>query len=303
MIRLPSRHPRGVNRRQGHDLGCPTGIERFVQGSARVTPSPGGKHMQTRHRAAATALLLTATAGMAATGGAAEASGTHHTGDRAARTLTITITSKAGGVKLSDDRFRPGNTIFKVKNKDGKAARGLIQVLRLEARLHTRRRRSTTSGTLFDRPPTNVPAVKQHRQTTSSSTAACPTSEEGRQASQQVGRQDQQGRAPTTSVNLDKDTLTSFKVKGDRQRRALPRQDGFDQRRSPATTPPATTFKAGKNNAASGWMSTTNKALEPHFVDMRAGQEGHEELGHHRPRSRDRTRRPSSRTVARPTPA
>ena len=87
--------------------------------------------MQTRHRAAATALLLTATAGMAATGGAAEASGTHHAGDRAARTLTVTIKSKAGAVKLSDDKIRPGNTIFKVKNVDGKASKGLVQVFRL----------------------------------------------------------------------------------------------------------------------------------------------------------------------------
>ena len=59
---------------------------------------------------------------MAATGGAAEASGSHHTGDRAARKLAITIKSKAGAVKLSDDRFRPGNTIFKVKNRTARPA-------------------------------------------------------------------------------------------------------------------------------------------------------------------------------------
>src|SRR4051794_36737654 len=87
--------------------------------------------MQTRYRAAATALLLTATAGMAATVGAAEASGTHHSADKA-KTLTITITSKANKVKLSDDKIRPGNTMFRVKNVDGTDSNGLMQLLRLK---------------------------------------------------------------------------------------------------------------------------------------------------------------------------
>lgn len=74
--------------------------------------------MQTRYRAAATALLLTATTGLAATG-AAQASGTHHPGARAASRLVVTIKSTANGVKLSESKIRPGNTIFKVKKTDG----------------------------------------------------------------------------------------------------------------------------------------------------------------------------------------
>ena len=45
--------------------------------------------MQTRYRAAATALLLTATGGLAATGGTAEASGTHHTSTRATHSRCV----------------------------------------------------------------------------------------------------------------------------------------------------------------------------------------------------------------------
>ena len=70
--------------------------------------------MQTRYRAAATALLLTAAGGLAATQGAADASGTHHTVARAATRLTVTITSTKSGGRLSSTTFRPGKTVFKV---------------------------------------------------------------------------------------------------------------------------------------------------------------------------------------------
>ena len=226
--------------------------------------------MQTRHRAAATALLLTATAGMAATGGAAEASGTHHTGDRAARTLTITIKSKAGGVKLSDDRFRPGNTVFKVKNKDGKSARGLLQVLRLRPG-YTLPEAFDDFGHLFDPPPTNVPAVNNIDDNVVFYGGMSAPKKAGGPAKKWAVKIDKPGTYYV--VNLDKGVLTSFKVKGDRQRRALPRQDGSI---NPVTShnPAGNDFKAGKNNAASGWMSTTNKALEPHFVDIEQVKKG-----------------------------
>src|ERR1044072_130406 len=81
-------------------------------------PVPGGRDMHTRYRAAAVALLMTAAGGVVAIGGAAQASGSHHAGAGAGKTLTITIKSKAHAVKLSDTKFRPGNTIFKLRNMD-----------------------------------------------------------------------------------------------------------------------------------------------------------------------------------------
>src|SRR5215218_5053992 len=85
--------------------------------------------MHTRSCAAATALLLTASAaGVALAGSSAQASGSH-VSHRAATKLVVTIKSTPSGPVLSDSRFRPGNTIFKVK-RDG--AGGLMQVFRLK---------------------------------------------------------------------------------------------------------------------------------------------------------------------------
>ena len=95
--------------------------------------------MQTRYRAAATALLMTATAGMAATGGAAEASGTHHAA-KAAKSLTDHDQVQGRRREPVRGPIRPGNTIFKVKNIDGKASRGLVQIFRLKGGYTPRRR-------------------------------------------------------------------------------------------------------------------------------------------------------------------
>jgi hypothetical protein len=74
-------------------------------------------------------------------------------------------------------------------------------------------------------------------------------------------------------ANLDKNSLTTLTVAGSRQKRALPHQDGFIDPKS-ANNPSGNTFKAGKHNAAQGWMSTTNKAKEPHFVDIEQVKKG-----------------------------
>src|SRR5438046_1439847 len=88
--------------------------------------------MQTRYRTAAatSVLLLTATAGLAATGGAADASGTHHTSARAAKSLTVRITSTKSGPQLSTRTLRPGRTLFKVVRGN---AGGSMQLLRIRS--------------------------------------------------------------------------------------------------------------------------------------------------------------------------
>jgi hypothetical protein len=220
--------------------------------------------MQTRYRAAATALLLTATAGLAATGGAAEASGTHAT-HKAAKSLTITIKSGAGGVTLSDSKIRPGNTVLKVKNTAGKPGRGLIQVLRLKDG-YTLLDAFGDFALAFPEDPTATPDVDAVNRIDDNVVFYG-----GMPAPRREG-----GRATKWAVNLNKpgtyyvanlDTGTppvGLTVKGDKQKRALPSQDGFVN----AASGPGDTnvWKVGKHNADHGWMSTTNNAQEPHFV-------------------------------------
>jgi hypothetical protein len=227
--------------------------------------------MQTRYRAAATALLLTATAGMAATGGAAQASGSHHTGAGAAKTLTITIKNKAGAVKLSDDRFRPGNTIFKLKNIDGKDSRGLVQIFRLRAGYELSDA-FADFGAAFGSsdPAVVVPAINRIDDNIVFYGGMEAKGDPSKVAKWAV----KINKAGTYYVaNLDKNALTTFKARGDKQRRALPDPDGFVNAVT-SSNPSGNDFKAGKHNAASGWMRTTNHALEPHFVDLEQVKKG-----------------------------
>lgn len=227
--------------------------------------------MQTRYRAAATALLLTATTGMAATGGAAQASGTHHAGSRAAKSLTITIKSKDGAVKLSDDKFRPGNTTFKVKNIDAKASKGLVQIFRLKNG-YTLNDAFADFSQLFTDPPTaeSIAAVNRIDKKVVFYGGMEANGKPSAVSKWAVNID----KAGTYYVaNLDRNTLTTFTVAGGRQKRTLPHQDGFINP-APGKNASGNTFKAGKHNPASGWMSTTNKAEEPHFVDVEQVKKG-----------------------------
>jgi hypothetical protein len=218
--------------------------------------------MQTRHRAAATALLLTATAGMAATGGAAQATGSHHAGAKAAKTLVVTIKSKAHAVKLSDSKIRPGNTIFRVKNIDGKASRGLVQVLRLKPG-YTLTDAFTDFGLAFPsgNTPPDVHAIRRVDRNVVFYGGMEATGKPSH-VNKWAVKIDKPGTYYV--ANLDRNTLGNFTVKGAKQRRALPGQSG---RLNAAPGPHGTNvWKPGKHNAASGWMSTTNRAHEPHFV-------------------------------------
>jgi hypothetical protein len=69
-------------------------------------------------------------------------------------------------------------------------------------------------------------------------------------------------------ANLDKNTLTTLKVKGKHQRRSMPSADGK------LNVAPGNVWKPGKHNAHKGWMNTTNRAAEPHFVDMEHVKKG-----------------------------
>jgi len=221
--------------------------------------------MQTRYRAAATALLMTATAGMAATGGAAEASGTHHAGKAAS--LTVTIKSKDGAVSLSTDTIRPGATTFKVKNIDGKASRGLIQIFRL--------RGSYTLPDAFDDfaaafPESGPPDLDAVNRIDENIVFYGGMEAKGTDVSKWAVKIDKE--ATYYVANLDQNTLTTLTAAGAKQDRPMPTRSGFINAES--TKGGGNKFVAGKHNKAKGWMSTANKAAEPHFVDIEQVKRG-----------------------------
>lgn len=214
--------------------------------------------MQTRHRAAATALLLTATAGLAAAGGGtAQASGSH-TGHRAASKLVITIKDNGSAVTLSDSRIRPGNTIFKVP-PHGQGGPGL-QLFRLKDG-YTLNQAFTDLTAAFGG---DVPSVKKVDKNI--------RFYGGNQMNPKGGDPTYWGiKVDKTGtyyvLDIDSNALAKLKVKGTTQKRTLPAKDGWI---NPATASDGVTnvWKVGKNNPKSGWMSSTNKAKEPHFIDL-----------------------------------
>jgi hypothetical protein len=225
--------------------------------------------MQTRYRAAATALLLTATTGLAATG-AAQASGTHHPGNKA-KTLTITIKSKDGKVKLSDNKIRPGNTEFRVQNIDGKKSKGLVQIFRLKPGYELSDAFTDFPQLFVDQPTADSIAAVNRIDDNVVFYGGMEAKKKKSNVTMWAVKLDKTGTYYV--VNLDQNTRTTLTVAGARQKRSLPHQSGFI---NPVNSKNASgnDFKAGRHNAASGWMSTTNKAKEPHFVDVEQVKKG-----------------------------
>jgi hypothetical protein len=224
--------------------------------------------MQMRYRAAATALLLTATAGVGATGGTAQASGTHHPDARGASKLVVTIKTKAHGLKLSDTKIRPGNTMFKVKNAGGA---GLIQLLRLKPG-YDLSHAFADFGAAFPSGPTqpDVAAVRRIDKHVVFY-GGMETPRKPGKANMWAVKIDKGGTY--YAVNLDANALASLQVKGHSQKRSMPASDGYINAAS-GPHGAGNVFKPGKHNAAKGWMSTTNKAKEPHFVVLQHVKKG-----------------------------
>ena len=214
--------------------------------------------MQMRYRAAATALLLTATAGLAATGGAAEATGTHHTSSRAASRLVVTVKTTASGMSLSEAKIRPGNTLFKVA-PHGKGGTS-VQMVRLRAGYSLTQAFSDINAAFGG----DVKAVRRVDKNMvfygGASVAAKGT------AAQYWGvKVDKRGTY--YFVNTETNALTSLKVKGTTQKRSLPKTDGW-LNAATVNNGAGNQFKVGKHDANRGWMKTTNNAQEPHFFDL-----------------------------------
>jgi hypothetical protein len=209
----------------------------------------------TRFSAAATALLLTASAaGLALTSGSAQATGSHHAATARAATLTVTITSTKSGPKLSLDKLRPGNTLFKVVrgNKGGD-----MQLLRLRAGYSLKH--AFSDFTKLNGDPINLKALRRiDRNVIFYGGVVVPA----------------KGAKPAWwGVDLDKadtyyvangDQLTRLTTKGSHQRRSLPATNGRLGMKTIAGG--ANAWAAPKTDPHKGWMKTTNNAREPHFV-------------------------------------
>jgi hypothetical protein len=213
--------------------------------------------MHTRSRAAATtALLLTASVtGLAATGSAADASGSHPgSAARAAPTLTVTITSTKSGPHLSLDKFRPGKTMFRVVRKN---AGGIIEIVRFKHG-YTIADLAADGPGLFSGDTDAVKRVDKNVEFYGGHGAAKkadPT------AVFKFGM-DIDRAATYYVVNLSKGKFTTFKTKGTHQRRSLPTPTGKLGMKGTES------FAAPATDPHKGWMKTTNNATQPHFIDL-----------------------------------
>jgi hypothetical protein len=211
--------------------------------------------MDTRSRTAATAaLLLTASVGgLAATSGAAEA--THARPADRAGSLTITIKSTGKGPKLSQDRIRPGNTLFKVERGN---VGGTIEVLRLR-KGYTIADAASDFAKAFPKgnTPPDVHAVRRVDKNVVFY-GGMPVPAQGDKPNVFGAKIDTTGTYYV--VNLDKNNLATFKSKGHSQKRSLPKPTGY------LNMVKGNFWKAPKSDPKKGWMTTTNHATEPHFV-------------------------------------
>jgi hypothetical protein len=210
--------------------------------------------MQTRYRAAATALLLTATAGLAASGGAAQASGTHHATAKAAKSLTVTITSTKKGPKLSTRTIRPGFTTFKVVHKSGGSAG--IEVLRLKSGYslrHLLRDLPKVAGQT-----TVVKAVRR----VDKNVVFYGGGDVAKPVPVAKFAVDIDRAGTYYVLNIFKCQVTALHAKGAHQRRSHPSADGQ------VNAALGNVFKVRGTLPHRGWMKTSNNALEPHFVEF-----------------------------------
>jgi hypothetical protein len=216
--------------------------------------------MQPRTRSVAAALLLTASlAGTSlATGSADAASGLHaaargtHVAARPAAPLTVHINAYKHRVTRSRTDFRPGNTFFTVASKGGG---GTIEILQLRDGYTLNMLRKDFGG-LFNG---DLHAIRRI----------------DRKAEFYAGTEIDRTRTLSFATfldagryliaNLDNGTVTWMRVSGATQDRPIPRPTGIVNM----------VLKGGENGFANpdtrhpaGWMRTTNKTHEPHFLEL-----------------------------------
>ena len=221
--------------------------------------------MQTRYRTAAatSVLLLTATAGLAATGGAADASGTHHTSARVAgKSLTVTITSTKSAVELSRSTLRPGRTFFKVvRGNTG----GSMQLLRIKHG-YSLAKAGRDFGSAFSGNTKAVRRIDKYVVFYGGMDVPAP----GARPNIWGTNIDKAGKYYVLNINRNLPPA-SFRAKGTYQHRHLPVPASWINMVSGPGGSNA--FRSPTNVPHRGWIRTTNNAHEPHFVELQKVKE------------------------------
>lgn len=205
--------------------------------------------MHARTWAAATALLLTASVTGLTAAGTAEAT-TPRSGHAKAAMLTVNVSSTKKGPVLDATTIRPGNTVFSMTRGN---AGGSIEIMRLKAG-YSISQAAADFGQLFKG---DTAAIKRiDRLVVFYGGAAVPKT-----GASQIGfKLDKRGTY--YAVNIDKNTLSTFKVAGAAQSRRLPSADGhLDMIKG-------NKFQAPSGLPDAGWLKQTNHTVEPHFMDF-----------------------------------
>ena len=212
--------------------------------------------MQSRTRTAAAALLLTASlAGATLATGSAQAVSGHravlsaHPAARLAPAVHVRIAVSDHDVTRSRTMFRPGNTIFDVRSTGG---RGALEVMRLGPHYTVKMLRSDFSG-LFNG---DVKAVRRVDRRVEFYGGA----QVSKARTQSFATYLDAGRY--LIADLDTGGLAWMRVVGHPMRRSLPQATGV------VNMVGANRFGNPGTRQSSGWMRTTNRTDEPHFVDL-----------------------------------
>jgi hypothetical protein len=200
--------------------------------------------------------LTTTTLGTASASGAqahrTATSGTHtgrHATERRLPPVVVDVRATKDGVTRSRTNFRPGNTVFNIRSAGG---RGTIEVVRLRHGYTVAHLRKDAS-TVFNGDVKAVRSIDRHvvfyggSQLYPHRTASFAT---------------YLNRGRYLVANLDKGIMTRMRVTGERQLRSLPHATGrinlihTDRFGNPGV------------RRHTGWMKSTNRTDEPHFIDL-----------------------------------
>lgn len=197
----------------------------------------------------ATSLAATTFGTASASGATAHRAAAAHTTARRLPPVVVNVRVTKDGLTRSRSNFRPGNTIVNIRSAGGG---GTVEVMRLHHGYTLAELRQDFS-TLFNGDVQAVRSIDKHvefyggSQVYKHRTASFAT---------------YLHRGHYLIANLDKGTLTRMRVAGDRQLRSLPHATGRvnfvreDRFGNPGV------------RRHSGWMRTTNRTDEPHFVDL-----------------------------------
>ena len=213
--------------------------------------------MHSRPRTMAAALLLSASlATTTVASGSAQAVTAHHRASttapdtaRLVRAVHVTIGVSKQGVTRSRTGFRPGYTVFDIRSTGGG---GTVEVMRLKHGYTLKMLRKDFGG-LFNG---DVEAVRRidHK------VMMYGGSQVDRHRTSSFATYLEAGRY--LIANLDRGTLTWMRVAGKPQARSHPVATGqinvVDDDR----------FANPDRKRHTGWMRTTNRSDEPHFVDL-----------------------------------